>query len=631
MIRRFRGARTLTASGRFLWTVLAVGSCQTVGGPAAPGPGADLPAVVVEPGAISAADERAARELLASAQASFDANRHFEALRTAEELLEAYPASEASGEALRLTALAHERVGQGDEAVTAADQYVALLPPGDGRAGEMRLLQARVRADEPRESLRILLEIPELGDVSARQEGARLARAAIDSLDIEVLAEAVDEAPSDGALRPLVEARLAVSYLEFGFEEEARVAARRSLDGGVAGLEAEWAAGVLEGELPPGRRRVTTFSIGAVLPETGPPALADYARGIREGIELAVATVLGDVFTVSLVVADDQADPFLGAELIQQLEATDSVVGIVGFLLDDVLLSSAAARRSPIPIVSPTARTARVAGDAVYSLDEANPAAARSVAEYAASRAFQRIAMLYPNNPAARAEADAFEARAVELGMPVVGRFEYEPGATFFEPQIRGARDALRAQELAALALAEDDTLHMEVLEPAALFMPLPPEDVEFLAPQVIHFGLDTLAIEILGTSGWGDPQTLAEVESRLTDGVVATAPAGTDASSPGAMRFRRLYEDAYQKSLVSTAPAVGYDAALILLEALRRGQIEPERLRYELERLEDIEGATGIFSIVDGRVVRRTDLIRIDDSRAVPIEAPGLITPENR
>ncbi|NNF14503.1 MAG: ABC transporter substrate-binding protein, partial [Gemmatimonadetes bacterium] len=182
-----------------------------------------------------------------------------------------------------------------------------------------------------------------------------------------------------------------------------------------------------------------------------------------------------------------------------------------------------------------------------------------------------------------------------------------------------------------ALSLSEDDTLHMEVLEPAGLFMPLPPEDVEFLAPQVIHFGLDTLAIEILGTSGWGDRQTLAEVDNRLTDGVVATVPAGTDPSSPGATRFRGLYEEAYQKSLISTAPAVGYDATLILLEALRRGQIEPERLRFELERLEDIEGATGIFSIVDGRVVRRTELVRIDDGRPVPIEMSGPITPENR
>ncbi|MDX1495679.1 MAG: ABC transporter substrate-binding protein, partial [Longimicrobiales bacterium] len=266
-----------------------------------------------------------------------------------------------------------------------------------------------------------------------------------------------------------------------------------------------------------------------------------------------------------------------------------------------------------------------------YSLEEADPRAAESVAEYARSRAFQRIAMLYPNNPAARAEADAFEARAAELGMPVVGRFEYQPGATFFEPQIRGARNALRGQELAALNLAEDDTLHMEVLEPVALFMPLPPEDVEFLAPQVVHFGLDTLAIEVLGTSGWTDPQTLADVDARLTDGVVATAPAGTGPDAEGPRRFRQLYEQTYQRSLVSTAPAIGYDATLLLLEALRMGQVEPQRLRQEMERLQEIHGATGIFSIQDGRVLRRTDVVRLQDGRPVRIDLDDPTTPGTR
>lgn len=631
MISGVGSARALGASGRFLWAALVLAACQTGGGPGAPDPAAAPPVVVVEPGSISGADERAAEDLLTAARTSFDANRDFEVIRTTEQLLTSYPSSQVSGEALRLQAMAHRRVGQSQEAVAAAERYLQLLSPGDARADEMWLLQAGALSEDPAGSLARLLRVTALDDPSDRQEGAGLARAASDSLDVEVLADIVSAAPRDAVFLPLTEARLAVSYLEAGDEDEARLAARRSLDAGVAGIEADWATGVLEGELPPGRGRVTTFAIGAVLPETGPPALAQYALGIREGIELAVASVLGDEFTVTAVVADDQGDPLVGADLMEELEATDGVAGIVGFLLDDVLLSAAQARQSDIPIVSPTARSAQQAGRAVYSLEEANPDAARSVADYAASRAFQRIAMLYPDNPAARAEADAFEARATALGMPVVGRFEYEPGATFFEPQIRGARNALRAQELAALSLSEDDTLHMEVLEPAGLFMPLPPEDVEFLAPQVIHFGLDTLAIEILGTSGWGDRQTLAEVESRLTDGVVATAPAGTDPSSPGATRFRRLYEEAYQKSLVSLAPAIGYDATLILLEALRAGQVEPDRLRYELERLEDIEGATGIFSIVEGRVVRRTELIRIDDGSPVPIELAGLITPGSR
>ncbi|MDH3271500.1 MAG: ABC transporter substrate-binding protein [Gemmatimonadota bacterium] len=620
MIDRFRGARALVASGRFVWPALLVLGCQTVGGTGRPDSGRSAPTVVVEAGSTTAADEAAAARLLESAEGSFEARRFFEVLRTTEELLERFPSTESSGEALRLSAIAHLEVNQREEAEAAAARYRALLSPGDPRAGDMLLIEAR--AVEVRDPARMqrLLEIEAGSEPAGLEEAAALLRASADSLSIDELERVVTEAPAASSLRPIAEARLAVSLLERGREEDARLFARRSLDEGVGGTERSWVEGVLRGELPPGRGRVTTFDIGVVLPLTGPPAMAQYAESIREGIEVAVATVLDDDFTITVVAIDDEGDPEVGAATVSQM-AEEGVVGVVGLLLDDVLRVAGQGRPVPIPLISPTGRSVDEAGPGVYSLEGADVGAARSIAEYGAGRAFQRIAMLYPaGNPAARLEADAFEARAAELGMPVVGRFEYEPGAVFFESEILGARDALRREEIASLGLTEDDTLHVELLEPVALFMPLPPEDVEFVAPQVIHFGLDTLAIEILGTSGWTDPQALDAVDARLTTGVIATRAAGADPGAPGPTRFKEAYEEHFQRSLVSQAPAVGYDAALILLEALRQGRIDPEQLRAEVERLEAIEGATGIFSVRDGRIVRATEVVRIQDGVAQTI-----------
>lgn len=651
MIDRFRGARTPSASGRFLCLVarlglvarprlvvvlgfvaLVVGACQTVGGPGAGGPGAGPDAVVVQPGPISDADAEEAARLLVSARESFEARRYFEVIRTADEILSRFPASPSSGEALRLEALSHLEVGENTQAEAAAGRYLSLLPPGDSRRADMRLLQARALEDRPAERLDRLLRIDEAASAGVLDGAVPMVRTSVDSLEAETVQEAVAAVPADGPLVPIVRARLAVTLLEEGREEEARTAARSALDAGVRGMEAEWAEGVLRGEFPEGRGRVTTFSIGAVLPTSGPPALAEYARGVQEGIEVAVATVLGDEFTLSVVVRDDQGDPFLGADIVRELEESDGVSAIVGLLLDDVLISAGRARTSPIPLVSPTARSAPEAGEAVYSLEGADPAAAQAMADYGATRAFQRVAMLYPaGSPVARAEADAFERRASAHGMRVVGRFEYQPGVTFFEPEIMGARDALRGEELRALGLAEDDTLHTEVLEPVALFMPIPPEDVELVAPQVIHFGLDTLAIELLGTSGWTDAQTLSQVDTRLTTGVVATAPVGSSPEAEGPRRFREAYEDHFQRSLVSQAPAVGYDATLLLLEALRAGHVEPGRLRAELERLDEIHGATGVFTFHEGRIVRKTEVVRIEDGAYAPVEIPVPAEPERR
>ena len=141
-----------------------------------------------------------------------------------------------------------------------------------------------------------------------------------------------------------------------------------------------------------------------------------------------------------------------------------------------------------------------------------------------------------------------------------------------------------------------------------------------FLAPQIAHFGLDTLAIEIIGTSGWTDSQVLATVETRYTTGVVATTPSGAGPRSPGRLRFQRAYENHFQQSLVSPTPALGYDATLLLLEALRPGRLGPSEVRRSFQDLREVEGATGIFSIIADRVVRRTEVVRIDNATLIPV-----------
>ena len=360
------------------------------------------------------------------------------------------------------------------------------------------------------------------------------------------------------------------------------------------------------------------LEIATVLPYSGPPVLAEFARLVTEGVEVAVATVLGDEYQVSLIFRDDQGDPRLSAQFVTELENA-GVAGVVGFLEDFALEQAGLARNANLPIVSPTARSAALAGAGVYSLGGSDIPAAISMGRYAANRAFQRVAIVMPDSPHAIEEADAFQAEAASFGIPIVGRFRYQPGATFFQEEIVGASDALRTAEIRALGLGAEDTLRVEMLEPVGIFLPIPSEDVEYLAPQIAHFALDTLAIEVMGTSGWTDPQVLTSIETRYTDGVVATAPAGSGLDSRGQRRFQAAYEAYFQRSLVSATPAIGYDASLLLLEALRPRLLSPIEVRMAFQELRDIEGATGIFSVIDGRIVRRTEVVEINDRSLRP------------
>jgi ABC-type branched-subunit amino acid transport system substrate-binding protein len=599
--------------------VCALATACTMAGPGTGGARGSLPTPVLSSAPITTAEEAEAERLYASAQASFEANRYFEVLRTTTDLLERYPGSAVSGAALLMSARAELEVGAAERADAAAERYLGLLPANDPRAAQVRILQAHAWEGNPALQLDRLLRIEEGARPEDIEEATPLVRTAAEALSPAALEDALAGAPSDGPLAPIPQVALAVDLLDRGEAERAGLLASAALREGVQEPERSVAEGVLRGELPAERARVRTFAVGMVLPESGPPALSDFARSVAEGIEVALATVLPEEYTVSLEERDDEANPALSALIASELEA-DGVVGAVGFLEDESLIAAAQGRVDGLPIVSPTARTADQAGEGVFSLEGADPIAAREIARYAVSRAYQRVAVILPSSSAAIAEADAFEAEAGRFGVPIVQRFYYEPGATFFEEQVVGARTVLRAAEIAALGLTEDDTLHLEMLEPVAIFLPIPREDVEFLAPQIAHFALDTLGVELIGTSAWTDPGVLEEIDPLYVNGVVATSVVGGGPFSPGRERFRAAYEDHFQRTLVSSTPALGYDAALLLLEALRPGRIQPAQVLESFRSLRDVEGATGIFSVIDDRVVRRTEVVRIRNRRLEPI-----------
>ena len=604
--------------GAALAACLLVAACQMAGPGTTPGGG--IPAEpVLEQGSLSAAEEAEARRLYDSAETSFEARRFLEVLRTTSDLMDRFPSSSVSGAALLLSARAEIEAGAPERADEAAERYIGLLPPGDARIPEVRILQATALQEDPTGQLDRLLRIEAPVSPEALEGAEPLVRAALDSLGAADLEAALAAAPADAPLAPIVQVRLAVDLLDMGEPERADSLARAALEHGALAPDVTVAEGVLRGELPPDRARVTDFSIGLVLPEGGPPALAEFARQIAEGVEVAVSTVLGEPYQVDVASRDDEANPDMAAVIANELEF-DGVAGAVGFLEDDALLAGGLSRIEGMPIISPTARTAAGAGEGVYSLEGPDPLAAAEIARYAVDRAYQRVAIILPSSNAANAEADAFEAEAARFGVPVVERFYYEAGATFFEPQVVGARDVLRAAEIAALGLGEEDTLRVETLEPVGIFVPIPREDVEFVAPQIAHFALDTLGIEVIGTSAWTDPGVLEVVDPLYTNGVVATATLGTEPSSPGRERFRSAYEEHFQRSLVSSAPALGYDATLLLLEALRPGRIRPVQVQESFRNLSDVEGATGIFSVIDGRIVRRTEVVRIRDRQLEPV-----------
>ncbi len=622
-------ARTVPArfARLFVILILVLAGCARVGPEArAERPGGGGPVeVVIEPGPISGPRQAEAAGLYDRAAEALEAGRAGEAGTLARRVVEEYPRSSSSGRALWL--LARAAVASGDAAAgdEAAARYLGLdgvERVEDPRPADVALLRAEATADRPAASIERLFPIGSEAPNDAREAARERARAAAALLSLAETEDLLARAPADAAVRGVLAARRAAYVLLDGNDRERAAAlAREALAAGATGPDSVLAEAVSRGELPEDFVSAATLRIGAIFPLGGAPSLASYAELLMEGVEVAAATALGPGFEVELVTRDDEGDPDRTAALVRELEA-EGVSGIVGFLQDFDLATAAGARRDGVPLVSPTARVLDGDAPGVYSLEGVDGDGIGDLARYAAERGYQRVAVIRPSAPLAAEEARLFAEAAARFGVPVTSTFTYVEGATFFEPQIIQARDALRAAEIRALGLTETDTLRVEMLEPVALFLPIPREDVELVAPQIVHFGLDTLGIEILGTSGWTDPAVLSTVDTRHTNEVVATAAVGAGATSPAFERFREAYEDHFQRTLVSTVPALGYDAALVLLEALRLGRTSPQSFAEVLERIDTVEGATGAFSATGGRLHRRTRIVELRNGAPVPI--PG-------
>jgi len=621
--RRFT-ARMRSASGRFVFLgslmIPTMHGCASAPMETAP-PVVEqsYPDPVIEPGPVGAGQEERAALLYSRARDALQSGRAPEARVLATEIVESYPSSSVSGRGLWL--LAQSALAEGQHAVAdqAAERWAGLLRPDDPRMDEARLLQAEAMsgAGDQAARMRRLLSIGPDARGELRAAALAAARQAASELRSSELESVLDGARMDGLIRPVVMVRLAGLLASAGRESEARAIAGDALAAGATGVDALVAEDILGGGDPGFREPYGDFRFATVLPEGGSPTFRDFSMLIAEGVEVAAATWLGEEASVGVDARDDAGDPLLAAELVRELDTGD-VLGAVGFLEEGALEAAGAERSGPFPLVSPTARTA--VGEGLYTLAGADPQAAMEVARYVARSGFRRVAVLHSQAPESAEEALAFQTAVQELGVPVDGVYSYPAGATFFGAEIRSARDGLRAAEIRALGLGPEDTLHVEDLDKVALFLPVPAEDVELLAPQVTFYGLDTLAIEVLGTSGWTDPETLEAVDNRHTTGVVATAPVGGEADSPGFQRFREAYESHFQRSLTSRVPALGYDAAILLLEAAREGGNSRSRLWAALERIEGLEGATGVYSVREGRVLRQTRLVLIEHGALLPI-----------
>ena len=134
--------------------------------------------------------------------------------------------------------------------------------------------------------------------------------------------------------------------------------------------------------------------------------------------------------------------------------------------------------------------------------------------------------------------------------------------------------------------------------------------------------------VTFIGPRSWG-MSDFTEMMKKHTDikivfpyaSVISGSSEASDALTEEADRFQLEYEARYGSDDVPTEDAaLGYDSYLILINAIHNAKsTEGKDIRAAIADLQDLRGATGVFSFDDrGNVVRTVNLSTIKDGKVV-------------
>ena len=324
-----------------------------------------------------------------------------------------------------------------------------------------------------------------------------------------------------------------------------------------------------------------TMKIGGISPLTGPAAV--YGLDVQAGVDYAVAEInanggiLGQ--QVEIVWRDDQHDPATSVNMYNQLR-DDGVVAFVGPVTTAPTIAVyAVAGKDGMPCITPSASAYEVTngGSNLFRACFLDPYQAGIAAKYAKEvLGAETVGIIYDNsNDYTLGLFDAFTKEAEALGLEIVA----------VEVGVAGQADY--SAQVGKLADAEPDCIY------AAQYA----QEIAIMLPQMFDAGLDETPI--IGPDGFSGVDTQIGENTELLANCVYTSAFSLDSTGAVAVSFI----DGFTAS-TGHAPALfnalGYDAMMILAQAIETaGTTEAAAVVAALDAT-DIEGATGHMTFDD-------------------------------
>lgn len=348
-------------------------------------------------------------------------------------------------------------------------------------------------------------------------------------------------------------------------------------------------------------QRDKTVRFGAVLPLTGEAAV--YGEPVRKGVELAVEQleVSGQFpYQLELVVVDSESDPEKAKQLLAELYDQDALAVIGGVTTAEALAMVAIADENDQVLMSPSASTPELTG---------------------ISKNFYRV---FPSDAREGATMGNFATQKLNAERVVIVAKEsaYAKGIqeVFQKEFERQGGEVLEAIEFPSLSSDLSGVIErVMTLQPDAVYLAAYAED---LAQMIAYLRDQGYEGTIFTTSAFAAPEIIAEV-GRPAQGVFLTQAAFDPDSEVAETRafvdgYRAKYEG--EPNLYAVH---GYDAMMVLAEALRRSGEVPTEFWSAVRSLRDFTGATGTIQFDErGDVQKYPRVYVVNNGQLIDYEA---------
>lgn len=309
---------------------------------------------------------------------------------------------------------------------------------------------------------------------------------------------------------------------------------------------------------------------------------ATFGQSTDAGIQLAIEEVnaAGGIKgkKIELITYDDKGDVREVGTAVTRLVTRDNVVAVIGEVASGLSLAGApVCQEHGVPMITPSSTNPRVTkvGDRIFRVCFIDPFQGYVCAKFARQShelKAEKVAMLVDqSSPYSVGLADEFRKAFESMGGTMTSRESYNAGDQDFSAQLTSIRGG----------------------DPDVLFIPGYYTDVANIAIQARKLGIK---IPLLGGDGWDSPK-LAEIAGDAVEGCYYSNHYSHEDPNPVVQEFITKYQARFG-NVPDGLAALGYDAAMLLFDAMRRGGSDGETLARSIATTKDFEGVTGRISI---------------------------------